>query len=334
MTLATSAANHGDGAPPRLATFALREVTEEAARAASCWSGRADKNRADGAAVDAMRRALDRLPARGVVVVGEGEKDEAPELYRGEVVGSGGEVISYDIAVDPVEGTTYLAKGLTNAMAVIGMAPRGAMLDPGPAFYMEKFAAPAAARDAVDPAWSTERKLRRLAEALAKPVSELTVFVLEKPRHNRLIEEIGAVGARIALYPAGDVAGAILAGFGDGRIDALMGTGGTAEGILSACAIRGMGGVFWGRLDPQLTTEKARVRDAGLSTERWYPVEELVMSPDILFCATGITTGLLFDGVAREGGYHRTQTLMISGNPYERQLLTTWTPVPAAAEEA
>jgi fructose-1,6-bisphosphatase II len=327
-----SSADLGPAAP--LFIYGLRNVTESAARAACDWIGRGDKQRGDGAAVEAMRRTLNALPFDGTVVIGEGEKDEAPELYKGEKVGTGHEGTRYDVAVDPVEGTTYLAKGLTNAMAVIAMSPQGTMFDPGPCFYMEKFAAPPAARGEIDPSWPTDRKLRRLAEVLEKPVSRLTIFVLEKPRHNRLVEEIHAVGARVALYPAGDVAGAIVAAFADGRIDALMGTGGTPEGIISACAIRALGGTFWGRLDPQLATEKMRLRETGLSTERWYQLEELVMSPEVLFCATGITTGLLFEGVEHGSTHYRTQTLMISGVTGERQLLTSWLPLGATGAEA
>lgn len=330
--MTSPAAGIGPASPQFI--YELRNVTEAAARAAWDWIGRGDKERGDGAAVDAMRTALNRLPFQGVVVIGEGAKDEAPDLYQGEVIGAGRDGASHDVAVDPVEGTTYLAKGLTNAMAVIGLAPRGTMFDPGPCYYMEKLAVPAAAKDALDPSWPTERKLRRLAEVLGKPVSKLTVFVLEKPRHNRLVAEIHAAGARVSLYPAGDVAGAIVAAMGDGQIDALMGTGGTPEGILSACAIRAIGGGFWGRLDPQLATETAKVHAAGLSTERWYRVEELVMSPDTLFCATGITTGLLFEGVHHSDSGYRTQTLMISGITGERQLLTSWLPAHPLTREA
>ena len=273
-----------------------------------------------------MRRVLDTLPFRGVVVIGEGEKDGAPELRRGEMVGAGEGPAGYDIAVDPLEGTSYLAKGLTNAMAVIAVAPRGTMFDPGPCYYMEKFVAPPAAAGAVDPAMPTGAKLKRLAECLEKPVRELTVYLLEKPRHNRLLAEIHEAGARVALYPAGDVAGAVMAAIPGSGIDALMGTGGTPEGILAACAVRALGGVFMGRLDPQLAGEKARVREAGLDTERWYRIEELVSSRETVFCATGITTGLLFEGVRHEHGLCRTQTLMISGVTGERQLLTTFVP--------
>lgn len=313
-------------APQLLFPYALRLVTEAAARACYDWIGRGDKVEADRAAVHAMRETLNRLPFRGVVVIGEGEKDEAPELYKGEVLGALDGEPTHDIAVDPLEGTSYLVKGLTNAMAAIALAPRGAMFDPGPCYYMEKFAAPPAARGEIEPDWPVEKKLRRLAEVLGRRVSDLTVYVLEKPRHERLVKEIHAAGARVALYPAGDVAGAIMAALPDSGIDALMGTGGTPEGILAACAIRALGGTFFGRMDPQLAGEKARVREAGIDTERWWRLEELVRSPHIVFCATGITTGLLFEGVERTSGHYRTQTLIVSGHTGERQLLTTWLP--------
>jgi len=312
--------------------YQLRLVTEAAARACYDWIGRGDKIEADRAAVHAMRETLNRLPFKGIVVIGEGEKDEAPELYKGEILGADEGEPAFDIAVDPLEGTSYLAKGLTNAMAAIAIAPRGAMLDPGPCFYMEKFVAPAEAAGAVEPDWPVRRKLAALAEALGKPVSELTVYVLEKPRHERLVQEIHEAGARVALYPAGDVAGAIMAALPDSGIDALMGTGGTPEGILAACAIRAIGGVFFGRMDPQLPTEKQRVREAGIDTTRWYRLEELVSSSETVFCATGITTGLLFEGVERRAAHVRTQTLIVSGLTGERQLLTTWLPQGARRE--
>jgi fructose-1,6-bisphosphatase II len=310
--------------------YALRKVTEAAARAAFDWIGRGSRANGDAAAVSAMRSALNELPIDGTIVIGEGEKDEAPHLYKDERVGQPEATAAFDVAVDPVEGTTYLAKGLTNAMAVTAMAPRGAMFDPGPAFYMEKFAAPPSAKGRIDPAWPVERKLATLAEILDKRVADLTVFVLEKPRHRGLVEEIHAAGARVALYPDGDVAGALMASIRDSGIDALMGTGGTPEGVLSACAIRALGGAFYGRLDPQLQTETKAVAAAGLDTTRWYGVEELVRVPDTLFCATGITTGLLFDGVERSRSHDRVQTLMISGATGERQILTSYLPRNAA----
>ncbi len=307
--------------------YALRLVTEAAARAVFDWIGRGQKERSDAAAVAAMRAVLNALPFRGLVVIGEGEKDESAELHKGELLGAGEDPPGYDIAVDPLEGTTYLAKGVTNAMAVIAIAPRGTLLDPGPCFYMEKFVASPAARGEIDPTRPTGEKLRRLAECLGKRVQDLTVYVLEKPRHNRLVAEIHDAGARVALYPAGDVAGAIMAALPGSGIDALMGTGGTPEGIIAACAVRALGGTFLGRLDPQLATEKRRVQEAGLDTGRWYRIEELVASDAALFCATGITTGLLFEGVTLQDGQYRTQTLMISGVTGERQLLTTYLPV-------
>lgn len=306
--------------------YALRGVTEAAARAAYDWIGRGDKNQGDLAGVEAMRAALNSLPVGGTVLIGEGEKDEAPELFKGERLGDADSPVQFDIAVDPVEGTSYLAKGMTNAMAVIAMAPRGAMFDPGPAFYMEKFAGPPAVRGKIDPRAPVDAKLKALSKALDKPVSELTVYVLEKPRHKELVARIHAAGARVALYPAGDVAGALMAAIPDSGIDALMGTGGTPEGVISACAIRLLGGEFLGRLDPQLPSEIIAVREAGLDTSRWYRVDELVRSDEAYFCATGITTGLLFDGVERMRGQEKTQTLMIAGPRGERQILTTWHP--------
>lgn len=306
--------------------FGLRKVTEDAARAAFDWIGRGDKERGDGAAVDAMRSALQKIELEGLVVIGEGEKDEAPQLYNGEIVGQPGAAFKADIAVDPVEGTSYLAKGLTNALAVIAIAPRGSMMDPGPAFYMEKFAAPAEAKGEIDPNWSVEEKIKVLAKCLKKDVSEVTVYVLEKPRHRQMIQEIHDAGARALLYPAGDVAGALLAAIPDSGVDALMGTGGTPEGIMSAVAIRALGGEFMGRIDPQLQTEAVAVKEANLDTSKWYKIEELVSSDQLFFCATGITTGLMLDGVEKCNGGFRMQTLMVTGETRERQVLTTYTP--------
>lgn len=306
-----------------LFTYGLRNITEAAARAAYDWIGRGDKNQADHAAVEAMRSELNRLPIDGVVVIGEGEKDEAPLLYNGERIGSSSHDPKFDIAVDPVEGTSYLAKGMTNAMAVIAMAPRGAMLNPGPAFYMEKFACAPAAKGKIDPTWSVAEKLHALAECLNKPVSDITVYVLEKPRHRQLVEDIHRAGGRVALYPAGDVAGALMAAIPESGVDALMGTGGTPEGIMCACAIRGLGGEFMGRLDPQLATERSAVEAAGLDITRWYALEEMCRSDQVFFAATGITTGLLLEGVERTRSHERTQTLLVGGATGERQFLTT-----------
>lgn len=307
-----------------LLIYALRRATEGAARAAYEWLGRGEKSLSDRAAMNAMRCELDQLPIGGIVVIGDASPDEKASLKTGQRVGDPNATLQFDIAVDPVEGTSYLARGLTNAMAVMALAPKGSLYQPGPAFYMEKFVAPPAAKGKIDPKAPVEDKLRILAGILGKPVSELTVFALEKPRHNELVDRVHALGARVALYPAGDVGGALVAAIPGSGIDALVGTGGTPEGILSACAIRTLGGEFQGRLDPQLPSEVAAVKKAGLDTTRWLAVEDLVRSERVYFAATGITTGLLFEGVERARGLERTQTLLISGITGERQLLTTF----------
>ena len=307
-----------------LLIYGLRTATEAAARAAYDWIGRGEKHRGDVVAAEAMRVQLSKLPIDGVVVVGEGDKGISPGFYNGEQLGDPRHRTKFDIAIDPLEGTSYVAKGMTNAMSVIAMAPRGSMFDPGPAFYMEKFVAPPAARGKIDPTAPVADKLETLSRVLGKPVSEITVFVLEKPRHRRLVKRIHAAGARVALYPAGDVAGALMAAIPDSGIDALMGTGGTLEGIISASAVRALGGEFLGRLDPQLATEKAEVRKIGMDTETWHPVEDLVRSDEVYFCATGITTGLLFEGVERTKHHERVQSLFIAGTSGERQVLTTF----------
>ncbi len=304
--------------------FALRNVTEAAARAAYEWIGRGEKSRSDRAAAAAMRRELDKLPIRGTVVIGDIVGEGPNTLKTGDQVGRGGGGMEFDIAVDPVEGTSYLAKGLTNAMAVIAMAPKGTLYQPGPAFYMEKFAASPVAKGHIDPKAPVESKLASLAKILGKRIAELTVYVLEKPRHNELVDRIHKTGARVALYPAGDVAGALMAAIPDSGIDALVGTGGTPEGVLSACAIRALGGEFLARLDPQLPSEVTAVKKAGLDIVRWMTVEELARSENVYFAATGITTGLLFEGVERTRTHERTQTLLISGLTGQRQILTTY----------
>jgi len=307
--------------------YSLRRVTESAALAAFDWIGRGDGMDGGRAALDAMLSSLAEVDLDAVVVIGEAGKGEAPQPARGERLGRPGSIFKADIAIDPVEGTSYLARGQTNALAVLAVAPRGAMMNPAPAFYMEKFVAPPAAYGKIDPQWTTGRKLRVLAELLRKEVSQLTVYVLEKPRHRELIDDIIRAGARVALYPAGDVAGALVAAIPGSGIDALMGTGGTPEGIMSACAVRALGGEFLARIDPQLHTEAKAVRDAGLSTSRWYTRDELIGSDDVFFCATGITTGLMVEGVERTATHYKVQTMMVTGATGERQLLTSHLPL-------
>jgi fructose-1,6-bisphosphatase II len=307
--------------------YSLRRVSESAALAAFDWIGRGDGMDGGRAALDAMLSSLADVDFDAVVVIGEAGKGEAPQPTRGQRLGRPGSTFKADIAVDPVEGTSYLARGQTNALAVLAVAPRGAMMNPAPAFYMEKFVAPAAARGKIDPHWTTGRKLKVLAEALHKDVSQLTIYVLEKPRHRELIEDILRAGARVALYPAGDVAGALVAAIPGSGIDALMGTGGTPEGVMSACAIRALGGEFLARIDPQLHTEAKAVRDAGLSTTRWYTRDEIIASDDVFFCATGITTGLMLEGVERSRTHYKVQTMMVTGATGERQIMTSHLPI-------
>jgi len=313
-----------------LFVYALRTVTEAAACAAYEWIGRGERGKGDRAAVDAMLGELDGLPFSCRVVVGDGQGGGARALNPGATFGTPcaegeeSDGATFDLAVDPIEGTSYLVRGMTNAMAAVALAPRGAMYDPGPAFYMEKLVVPSAAKDRLSPDMDTGERLETLASALAKPVSEITVFVLEKPRHRELVEKIHRAGARVALYPAGDIAGAIMAAIPDSGIDALMGTGGAREGIISAAAVRALGGGFSARIDPQLATEKAAVVNAGIDTVRWLSIADLVGSEEVYFCATGITTGLLFEGVNRHKDSISTQSLMIAGPAGERQILTTY----------
>lgn len=313
-------------APGRELVYSLRRATEAAACAAFEWIGRGDKDKGAQSAIDAMHAALRDVDLDGRVLIGEGRQDDTPHLYNGEQVGRADAAFKADIAVDPIEGTSYLAKGLTNALAVMAVTPRGAMMDPGPAFYMEKLVAPPAARGKLDPTWPTKQKLRAIASSLKKDVSALTIYVLEKPRHRALVEEIHEAGARVAFYPAGDVAGAILAAIPNSGIDALMGTGGASEGVMSAAAVRALSGEFLGRIDPQLQSEAKAVQDAGIDIKRWHARDEIIASDDTFFLATGITTGLMLEGVERLDQVYKVQTMMVSGATGERQLLTSFIP--------
>jgi fructose-1,6-bisphosphatase II len=303
---------------------ALRNATESAALVAAEQIGCGLAESVDGAAAYAMSEALAGLPFAVRIAVGEGREQEVSSLYDGQIIGGDQRDPAFDLAVDPGEGMTYLADGLTNAMTVLALAPLGAMQIPSPALYMEKFAAPPAAKGQIDPAWPIAEKLAALGKVLGKEIEELTIFVLEVSRHRALIDQIGELGAEVTSFPAGDVAGALLSALPHSGIDAMMGTGGIREGILSACAARALGAEFQGRIDPQLQTEQITVKQAGLDVTRWIPAEELVTSTDTCFCATGITTGLLLEGVERIEGLDRVQTLMIAGSTGESQLQTTW----------
>ncbi|MDX5933920.1 class II fructose-bisphosphatase [Acidithiobacillus thiooxidans] len=292
--------------------LSLLPVTESAARAASDWIGRGEKELGDGAAVDAMRAAIALVPMRGVVIIGEGEKDEAPMLYNGEQVGSGtGPEV--EIAVDPVEGTTFLAQGMPGSICVLAAAPKGSMFQPGPAYYMDKLIVPAPARGKIDPEAPMKAKLQALAKSLGKDVKELRIFLLKKPRHDAMIREIQAAGATVRLQTDGDVSGGIMAALGT-KVDAMMGIGGTPEGVISACAARAMGADMFGCLAPQKPGEAEAIAEAGLKVGRWLSRDELVSSDDVLFVATGLTSGDILDGVTRSHYFVESETLVISGH--------------------
>lgn len=299
-------------APVRNLAMDLVRVTEAAALASARWLGKGAKEDGDKAAVDAMRLGFNALDIKGLVIIGEGEKDEAPMLYNGEKVGQG-TGLAVDIAVDPVEGTNLLALGRPNAISVIGAALSGTMYNPGPSFYMKKLVAPAAAAEVIDLDAPTADNLAKVAKALGKDVNDLVVFVLDKPRHKTLISEIRAAGARIQLHTDGDVSGALMAVDPRSEVDLMMGTGGTPEGVISACAIRGLGGQMLARLDPQSEAEKTGILEAGISLTEILSVESLVRTDEVFFAATGISGGTFMRGVAYGGTGASTYSVAIRG---------------------
>ena len=272
-------------------------MTEAGAMAAARWIGRGDKEEADRAAVDAMRFVLDGVSMRGVVVIGEGEKDEAPMLYNGEEVGNG-EGPEVDVAVDPLEGTRLTALGQPNAIAVIAVAERGTMLFPGAALYMEKIAVGPAAIDAIDIDAVPTENVAAVAEALGKTSREVDVVVLERERHDQLIVELREAGARVRLIRDGDVAPSIAAAQPGTGVDMLYGIGGTPEGVISAAALKCVGGGIQGRLWPRNDDERQQLLDAGLDPARVLRTDDLVSGDDVFVAATGVTTGSLLQGVS------------------------------------
>ena len=298
--------------PEKNLAFDLVRITESAALASARWLGRGDKNAGDGAAVDAMRVTFKSLNVQGVIIIGEGEKDNAPMLYNGESVGTGiGH--SIDVAVDPVEGTSLLAYGRPNAISVIGVSPAGTMLKPGPSFYMQKLVVPQAANNVVDIDAPVAVNLQNIAKSLGKKVQDLVVFVLDKPRHQGLIKDIREVGARIQLHTDGDVTGALMAVDPRSDVDVMMGTGGTPEGVLAACAIKGLGGQMFARFDPQSFVEKEAIAEAGIDMREVLTVNDLVRSEDCFFAATGISGGSFLHGVQYASGNAITHSLVIRG---------------------
>jgi fructose-1,6-bisphosphatase II len=297
-------------APDRNLAMELVRVTEAAAMAAARWVGRGDKNGADGAAVNAMRQLINTVSMSGVVVIGEGEKDHAPMLYNGEQVGDGSGA-ECDVAVDPIDGTRLAALGMPNAIAVIAVGARGSMYDPSAVFYMEKLVTGPEAADAVDIERPVGDNIRAVARAKGSSVEDVTVIILDRPRHEGIVKEIREAGARIKFITDGDVAGAIMAAREGTGVDLLLGVGGTPEGIITACAIKALGGVIQGKLWPLDEAERQKAIDAGHDLSRVLTTDDLVTSDDVFFAATGITDGELVSGVRYRKGTASTHSLVM-----------------------
>jgi fructose-1,6-bisphosphatase II len=274
----------------------LVRTTEAAALAAARWVGRGDKNAADQAAVDAMRLFFNTVHMDGVVVIGEGEKDHAPMLYNGERIGTGDPPV-VDVAVDPIDGTRLVARGEANALSVVAVAERGSMFNPGPCFYMEKIATGREAASAIDITAPVETNIKNIAHAKRMLVSEVTMMILDRPRHEEIVERVRKLGARVHLLTDGDVAGAITAARRGTGVDLLYGIGGTPEGVVAAAALKCLGGVIQGRLYPRDDRERAAAKSAGYDLDRVLTTDELVQGDDVFFAASGITDGVLVQGV-------------------------------------
>ena len=296
--------------PDRNLAMELVRATESACLAAARWVGRGDKNAADNAAVEAMRLSLSTVSMDGIVVIGEGEKDDAPMLFNGEHVGDGS-APEVDVAVDPIDGTTLTAQGKTNALAVIAVADRGSMFDPGPSFYMDKIAVGPDAVGSIDITAGPTQNLRWIAKSKREEVRDLTVIILDRPRHADLIAEVRASGCRIRLITDGDVYGSVATCWPDAGADVLFGIGGTPEGVISAAAMKAMGGEIQARLCPQSDTERDAVLAAGYDLDRVLTQDDLIDSDNCFFAATGLTDGALLRGVrfGRDGA--RTQSLVM-----------------------
>jgi len=296
--------------PDRNLALELVRVTEAAALACARWVGRGDKLAADKAAVDAMRHMLGTIDMDGVVVIGEGEKDEAPMLFNGEQIGNG-EPPQVDIAVDPLEGTTLCARGMPNALAVIALSERGSMFDPGPCFYMEKLVTDNEAAHVIDIERPIDENIREVARAKGKPVHETTVIMLDRERHTEAVKRVREVGARIRFITDGDVSAALIAARDDSPIDLLYGIGGTPEGVLAAAAIRCLGGDIQGRLWPRNDGERQSAMDAGYDLDRVLTRRDLVKGNNIFFAATGVTDGDLLQGVRYRRAGATTESIIM-----------------------
>jgi len=302
----------GTAVPDRNLALELVRATEAAAIRASAYIGMGDKNAADGAAVDAMRAFLGTVAFRGTVVIGEGEKDKAPMLFNGEVVGTG-DGPECDIAVDPIDGTSLTAGGRPNAISMIAASDRGTMLDASSVFYMDKIVTGSAGIDIVDIRRPIGDNLRALAKASGKRVGDLAVGVLDRPRHEGLIAEIRSAGAGVRLLLDGDVGGGIAAASIDGELDMCVGVGGSPEGVATACAVKALGGLIQGRMMPRDDAERERGEAAGLLFDHVYQADDLVKGDNTFFVATGVTDGALLDGVRKLGSVIRTESIVVRG---------------------
>lgn len=309
--------------PDRNLALELVRVTEAAALSAARWMGRGDKEAADQAAVDAMRLLLDTVSMDGIVVIGEGEKDNAPMLYNGERIGNG-EPPVVDIAVDPIDGTTLTSKGMNGALAVVAVAERGTMFDPGPCVYMEKIAAGPEAHDVIDIEAPIAENLSRLAKVKGTDVEDLTVVILDRPRHEQIVKEVREAGARIKFISDGDVAGGIAAARESSGVDMLYGTGGTPEGVIAAAAIKCLGGVIQGRLWPRNDAEREAALAAGYDLDRVLLTEDLVSGEDVFFAATGVTDGDLVNGVRYVRNRVVTQSIVMRSRSGTVRIIDAW----------
>jgi fructose-1,6-bisphosphatase II len=290
----------------------LVRVTETAAQAAARWVGKGDKNAADQAAVDAMRAMIQTVDMRGVVVIGEGEKDEAPMLFNGEKVGNG-DGPECDVAVDPIDGTSLTAKGINNALSVIALANRGAMLDASSVFYMKKIITGEEGAEVIDITAPTSENIRRVAKAKGISVEDMTIIVLDRPRHDQLAKEIRETGARIKFISDGDIAGAILAARPNTGADMLMGIGGSPEGVIAACAMKCLGGAIQAQLQPMSPQEIEAAQQVGLDVNRIYTTNDLVRGEDVFVAATGITDGELLRGIRYHPHFASSHSLVMRG---------------------
>jgi fructose-1,6-bisphosphatase II len=296
--------------PDRNLALELVRATEAAALAAGRWMGRGDKIGADQAAVDAMRLSLNSIVMDGVVVIGEGEKDKAPMLYNGEVLGTG-DPPPVDIAVDPIDGTRLTSLGLSGALSVVALSERGTMYFPGSIVYMNKIAVGPEAKEVIDINAPVEENLQKVAQAKKRDVDDLTVVILDRPRHEQLISEVRAAGARIKLIPDGDISGGLMTATEDTGLDLLMGIGGSPEAVVTACALKCMGGEIQCKLWPRNEEERQKALDEGLDLERVLTTDDLAQGDNVFFAATGVTDGELLQGVKYFGSGAKTYSIVM-----------------------